>query len=360
MNISCNVIRDILPLYAEDMVCEETKALVDEHLCGCDECTKELGRLKKKEAIPVSVDTAPMEHIRKTILKRQTLTTVCVILTIMSLIWSGTVFMTSPIYIPVDKAVKDVELREDGGLAITYHEGVMSMGACIGADKDICIVGLSTRGHMLHGIKSEKKLQAMTPEEREDYYKSVATHTGELTQADYDRLQNTIVYATYRNADGASMIDQRHGSNAMREEDGTWTQTELDYDFWYMGMDNQPERLLWQSGDGEFSEEIIWNVVEPNRTAKGVFFGCLGTGLLAFCVAWFLRKGRWGKLAMGAGICCASVSFHILLATSGNFVDIMGMQPNAWCDTLVVTAALLTVTGILWLHRHDMNKKGSF
>ena len=32
MKISCNVIRDILPLYAEDLASEDTKRLVDDHL----------------------------------------------------------------------------------------------------------------------------------------------------------------------------------------------------------------------------------------------------------------------------------------------------------------------------------------
>ena len=32
MDISCDVIRDLLPLYAEDMVSEDSKWLVDGHL----------------------------------------------------------------------------------------------------------------------------------------------------------------------------------------------------------------------------------------------------------------------------------------------------------------------------------------
>lgn len=47
MKLSCNVIRDLLPLYAENLTSEESNALVDEHLCGCDECAKQLGILKK-------------------------------------------------------------------------------------------------------------------------------------------------------------------------------------------------------------------------------------------------------------------------------------------------------------------------
>ena len=45
MKISCDIIRDLLPLYAEDMVSEDSKHLVDDHLCGCDACVKELAAL---------------------------------------------------------------------------------------------------------------------------------------------------------------------------------------------------------------------------------------------------------------------------------------------------------------------------
>lgn len=359
MNISCNVIRDILPLYAEDMVCDETKKLVDEHLGECEACRKELEALKKKDVVPISTDTTPMEHIRRTIRKRQILTTVCVLVTIVSLIWTGTMFMTSPVYLPADKAVKEVELREDGGLAITYASGVTSMAAGYAEDKDICLAALTTRGHFLHGIKSERKEQTMTPEEWEAYYKSFTTHSGELTQADYDKFHNVEVYYTYQNEKGASMIDGCLVANGTREEEGTWIQTAMDYDFWYMGLDGKPEKLLWQAGDGEFPEEPMFNLVEQDTVARDVCFGNLAVALVMFVTAWLLRKNKWGKLPMGFGIFCASISLHIFLFTSGNFVDVLGMRPNGWSDNLLVTSALLTGTGILWLYRHDMNKKES-
>ena len=43
MDISCDIIRDVLPLYAEDLVSDATRQMVEDHLCGCDPCLKQLG-----------------------------------------------------------------------------------------------------------------------------------------------------------------------------------------------------------------------------------------------------------------------------------------------------------------------------
>ncbi len=42
----CNIIRDILPLYLEDMVSEDTAAFVKGHLENCEACRRELETLK--------------------------------------------------------------------------------------------------------------------------------------------------------------------------------------------------------------------------------------------------------------------------------------------------------------------------
>lgn len=46
MKNECSIVRDILPLYLENMVSDETGAFVKEHLKGCPECTAELETLK--------------------------------------------------------------------------------------------------------------------------------------------------------------------------------------------------------------------------------------------------------------------------------------------------------------------------
>ena len=46
MKKNCNIIRDLLPLYLDDVCSEESKKIVEEHLENCEECKKYLEQLK--------------------------------------------------------------------------------------------------------------------------------------------------------------------------------------------------------------------------------------------------------------------------------------------------------------------------
>jgi len=52
MKISCEIIRDLLPLYYDAVCSNESKALIEEHLAECDNCKAEL--LSMGETIPVN------------------------------------------------------------------------------------------------------------------------------------------------------------------------------------------------------------------------------------------------------------------------------------------------------------------
>ena len=47
MRNECNIIRDILPLYIEELVSEDTVSFVEEHLNGCAECRVEMEKMKE-------------------------------------------------------------------------------------------------------------------------------------------------------------------------------------------------------------------------------------------------------------------------------------------------------------------------
>lgn len=51
MRNECNIIRDILPLYAEGMTCVDTNEYIQEHLSCCEECEQELARIREPERL---------------------------------------------------------------------------------------------------------------------------------------------------------------------------------------------------------------------------------------------------------------------------------------------------------------------
>ena len=55
MKLDCEVIRDLLPLYAEHMASPASTALVEEHLQECEACRAELEQMQ----LPVPVQPEP-------------------------------------------------------------------------------------------------------------------------------------------------------------------------------------------------------------------------------------------------------------------------------------------------------------
>lgn len=67
MSNKCNLIKDILPLYVEDMVSTDTREFVDEHLKHCAECHAEYESMRNSPKFVPEIDTdiAPLKRIKK-------------------------------------------------------------------------------------------------------------------------------------------------------------------------------------------------------------------------------------------------------------------------------------------------------
>lgn len=64
MKTECSVVRDLLPLYVEDMVSTETAQYVKSHLAECPECQAELESLKAGEGL-TAIEKNPVEEVAK-------------------------------------------------------------------------------------------------------------------------------------------------------------------------------------------------------------------------------------------------------------------------------------------------------
>ena len=71
MSIPCSVIRDLLPLYAEDLAGEESKALVEKHLEACADCKAALEDLQEPRPVAVAEEAVPL-HLMKQLMRKHT------------------------------------------------------------------------------------------------------------------------------------------------------------------------------------------------------------------------------------------------------------------------------------------------
>jgi hypothetical protein len=63
--INCNIIKDILPLYVDGVVSDDTKEMVEEHLEHCEECKKEIDLMKQELYIPVEKEASFIKNFKK-------------------------------------------------------------------------------------------------------------------------------------------------------------------------------------------------------------------------------------------------------------------------------------------------------
>ena len=69
MRNECNIIRDILPLYAEDMVSDDTVSFVEEHLQTCAECSAMYERIKEGGIVMTNENKSMEQEIVNTLKK---------------------------------------------------------------------------------------------------------------------------------------------------------------------------------------------------------------------------------------------------------------------------------------------------
>lgn len=84
MKLDCEVIRDLLPLYAEHMASPASTALVEEHLQECEACRAELEQMQLPVPVqPEPQPDAPLLGIRKTLQKKSIRIAVAAVLAVL-------------------------------------------------------------------------------------------------------------------------------------------------------------------------------------------------------------------------------------------------------------------------------------
>lgn len=126
MRISCEVIRDLLPLYVEDIASKDTQMLIEKHLESCPDCVKEMEDMRNqpKNNLPMDTYTKPLKKLKNTLFKKKLQTialTVMLTLTIATIVIAN---LTTPDYIPYSEDVVSITEKNDGTVLVEFREDV--------------------------------------------------------------------------------------------------------------------------------------------------------------------------------------------------------------------------------------------
>lgn len=127
-NCECSIVRDILPLYVEDIISEDTKQFVEEHICKCSECKKELERLESdipmiKNHQETDDSTQAIKKIRLNIKKKRVFTSVLSSVISVVVVVLLFAYLTAPEYLPYTESENFIIADENNGIVTLSFTG---------------------------------------------------------------------------------------------------------------------------------------------------------------------------------------------------------------------------------------------
>lgn len=114
MEISCNVIHDLLPLYIENITSEESNQLIEHHLNECERCKKELDQLNSRDSAPIfdSEELIPLKKMERNIHDRKRKAVTLISLIVFLIMFTIFSYLTKPMY----------SSYENSGIIVTKNE----------------------------------------------------------------------------------------------------------------------------------------------------------------------------------------------------------------------------------------------
>lgn len=136
MKNECNIIRDLLPLYAENMVSPGTAEFVEEHLKSCELCRNEYESIKEPQPTPKISDSASLLKLSRKMKVKKIQTVALTVVFVITLLVSAFAVLAAPIYLPYSEKLITVEPVGDSGLRITFDKAVTDFDYTVYDDPD--------------------------------------------------------------------------------------------------------------------------------------------------------------------------------------------------------------------------------
>ena len=328
MNKDCSIVQDLLPLYAEDMLREETKEFVDAHLAQCEACRAELAALKA-DVKPAPVSAQPLRDLKRQLRRRKLTAVLLAVALALTLAAAGFAYLTAPQYLPYNetewmitrspRALADGSIMADG---LTDLSGIESISV-----------------NLLTPVSGAKVTSTQEPDSGKTVYFITAWRTPlDTWRGAFDKTgdapkAHSVIDRTQREADALQ--------GALGKVESARTLFTLDATnctaVYYSPNNGQDDVLLCGSRDG--------GIISLPRLALGYYALLSFTLLITLSIAFFLCRGKKAGKVLGhlALIPACYLTGHLLV--KGFVTTSYQMQRDF--SLIVLTAALLYAAALL-------------
>lgn len=124
MKVTCHVIKDMLPLYVENMLSDDSCMIVEEHLEQCQECKMYLEEMRTFSKLPVDTNTSPFLKIKSTLRKKKMLTAIFSMMFSMIVLVITMAYLTAPEYIPFSEGSVTINEIGNGAVLVEFEDTV--------------------------------------------------------------------------------------------------------------------------------------------------------------------------------------------------------------------------------------------
>ena len=316
MKISCDIIKDVLPLYAEDMASDATKEMVDAHLCDCEGCKRELENLRKLDTLPVETDVSALKRVGNSIRRRRILSVLAVLLFVGTVLIGGALMLDAKIYLSAGEAVEDIYVEEDT-VKIIWNDLIIGTSSAMDYE--------DTHNYAVTAWTNLYK--KLFPKERVPY------------EALSDEVKEMVTEEQYA-------LFERSFSCYPGESN---TKT----NFWYRDPGESSMTLILNA-EQPFPKEPLMNVYPYTG------YYCAGLAFLAIvCFLYgMVNKNCWhGELAFRLSIVLISLAVSGVVVTAGQFMGLEGDFQEMLIDSTAVAVPMalfgLCVRQLIKLNRQD-------
>lgn len=257
MNISCDVIWDLIPLYVENIASEASATFVREHIKKCPECRTALEDFKVPVALPLGTDTKSLRILKSRVRKRTILSAITAIMLMLTMLVGLAVYMIAPVWLSVDEAVVMVEQEESGRIRVLLSDRVSR------------ITNLGNDRFCVEGVRCDWLLKA--------YRKQIPNSSENYLYFTLEEGQS-LWYAGQYTSEGDTLL---FGTDTLSSEGG-----------YYREMDRSLLYILWI---------------------------CSGVGSVFLICGYILRKKRLGKVFLVLASLFLSCAASCAFVTGGHF-----------------------------------------